>query len=102
MNERKLNRLLKLEEEVNALRKELGVSPCGETLFQAARSMWSDSDVVVEADGRGGAVLMVVSGNYPADYISLREQVFPTQEAACEAAERMVDAAVPNYRTTPE
>lgn len=89
MDTAKLNRLFELEKEVHALRKELGVSPRGEILVQASRSVWPEREVVVEADGRGGAMLMIVEGNYPVDYLTHRQQQFSTEEEACEAAEQL-------------
>ncbi len=52
--------------------------------------MWSSKDVVVEADGTGGAKLLIVEGNYPSDYITHKEQSFKTEDDACEAAERLI------------
>jgi len=52
-----LERLRKLEEECQRLRNSLDVSKRGEVIFQAPNSMWSDNDIVVEADGIGGAKL---------------------------------------------
>lgn len=52
--------------------------------------MWSATDVVVEADGEGGAKLLIVEGNYPADYTTHKVQNFPTEDEACEAAERLI------------
>lgn len=53
--------------------------------------MWSEYDIVVEADGLGGAKLLVVDGNYPIDYLTKSEKVFGTEDAACEAAEKLLD-----------
>jgi hypothetical protein len=90
MNKSKLERLRNLEKAVGALRDELAISPLGEILFEASQSVWPERDVVVEADGRGGATLMVVQGNYPVDYLTLRQQQFVTEDDACEAAEQLV------------
>jgi hypothetical protein len=90
MKPTQLNRLHQLETEIAVLRQQLGVSVRGEMIFQAPRSMWSARDVVVEADGSGGAKLLIVEGNYPADYLTHKEQIFQTEEEACEAAERLV------------
>ena len=83
--------LLKLEQNCQRLRKSLGVSNRGEVIFQAPNSMWSENDIVVEADGIGGAKLLVVGGNYPIDYSTKSEQVFATEDAACEAAEKLLE-----------
>lgn len=90
MNTAQLSQLCELENEIQALRQQLGVSARGETIFQAPRSMWSATDVVVEADGIGGAKLLIVEGNYPADYVTHKEQCFKTEDVACEAAERLI------------
>lgn len=85
-----LKRLHKLEHQVETLRRQLGVSAQGETIFQAPKSMWSATDVVVEADGWGGANLLIVEGNYPADYFVHSKQFFQTEDEACEAAEGLI------------
>jgi hypothetical protein len=90
MRATQLNHLHQLENEIATLRQQLGVSARGEMIFQAPRSMWSAADVVVEADGTGGAKLLIVEGNYPADYLTHKEQSFQTEEEACEAAERLI------------
>ena len=98
-----LRRLSKLEDEIAELRQQLSVSARGETIFQAPRSMWSSTDVVVEAVGDGGAKLLIVEGNYPADYVTHKEELFKTEDEASEAAERLI--APTNtyvYRTVPE
>jgi hypothetical protein len=86
-----LEKLKGLEEKCQRVRKSLGVSNRGEVIFQAPNGMWSESDIVVEADGIGGAKLLVVEGNYPIDYSTKSEQVFQRENAACEAAERLLE-----------
>lgn len=90
MKTTQLNQLHQLENKIAVLRRQLGVSARGEMIFQAPRSMWSATDVVVEADGAGGAKLLIVEGNYPADYMTHEEQCFQTEDNACEAAERLI------------
>ena len=75
MKTTQMNRLRQLESEM---------------IFQAPRSMYSATDVVVEADGIGGAKLLIVEGNYPADYTTHKEQIFETEDEACEAAEQLI------------
>ena len=53
--------------------------------------MWSDCDIVVEADGLGGATLLIVEGNYPLDYLVHKEQSFSSEEDACNAADDMAE-----------
>ncbi|MCW5552617.1 MAG: hypothetical protein KIS67_10730 [Verrucomicrobiae bacterium] len=89
----KTTQIHRLEKEIEVLRQELGVSARGEMIFQSPRSMWSEKDVIVEADGDGGAKLLIVEGNYPADYMTHKEQYFQTEDEACEAAERLIAPA---------
>jgi len=89
MKRTQLKKLHQLENEIAVLKQKLGVSARGEIIFQTPRSTWSEADVVVEADGSGGATLLIVEGNYPSDYLTHKTQFFPTEEAACEEAERM-------------
>lgn len=103
MKTTQLSRLHKLENEIAVLRQQLGVSACGEMIFQAPRSMRSATDVVVEADGDGGAKLLIVEGNYPADYVTHKEQLFKTEDEACEEADRLIAPTnLHGYRTEPE
>ncbi|MEI6392783.1 MAG: hypothetical protein WCT12_16970 [Verrucomicrobiota bacterium] len=80
----------RMEKQCEEMRQRLGISKRGETLYQSPLSMWSESDVVVEADGRGGATLQVVVGNYPDDYVTKSEQRFLSEDVACDAAEALV------------
>ena len=84
-----LAKLRELETQARRVRDELRISPRGETLYQAPQSMWSDNDIVVEADGSGGAKLLIVEGNYPIDYLIHRAKRFASEEEACEAADAM-------------
>lgn len=94
MKTTQLNHLNKLENQIAVLRQQLVVSARGEMIFQAPRSMWSATDVVVEADGFGGAKLLIVEGNYPADYTTHKQQFFHTEDEACEAAEHLITPTI--------
>jgi hypothetical protein len=61
----------------------------GEVIFQASYCISPDEDVVVEADGLGGATLVIVEGNYPIDYLLKLQRGFDSEEEACEAADQM-------------
>jgi hypothetical protein len=65
----------------------------GKLLFQSCYSLWPDEELVVEADGKGGATLMIVEGNYPIDYLIKRHRPFLSEDAACEAADEMIESA---------
>ena len=84
-----LQKLQKLEQRSLRIRAQLGISRPGEVIFQAPQGRWSDNNIVVEADGIGGARLRIVEGNYPIDYSIRSERKFKTEDAACEAAERI-------------
>jgi len=84
-----LQKLRKLEHQSRRIRKRLGISNPGEVIFQAPQGRWSDNDIVVEADGIGGAKLLVVEGNYPIDYSIKSEREFRSEAAACTAAEEL-------------
>jgi hypothetical protein len=90
MNPSKDTLLIKLEANLETLRRKHGISACGEIIFQAPQNNWSESDIVVESDGRGGAKLLIVEGNYPSDFTTHREQAFDTEEQACKVAEELV------------
>jgi hypothetical protein len=86
-----IQRLRDLERRCQRLRERFGVSRPGEIIFEAPQGRWSDNDVVVEADGVGGAKLLVVEGNHPIDYSIKSERKFESEDEACEAAERLLD-----------
>jgi hypothetical protein len=89
----KIEKLRKLEKKCEQLRKHIGVSARGEVLYHAPQSMWSENDVAVEADGEGGAKLLIVCGNYPSDYSIKTERRYPTEDNACNAADEIVEKA---------
>ncbi len=68
------------------------VSHRGEVLFEACYCAWPDEELIVEADGKGGATLLVVEGNYPIDYLIKQYEYFSSEDAACETADAMIDA----------
>jgi hypothetical protein len=83
-------RLTTIEREIARLRETLGVSTAGEMLFHAPQNMWSEIDIVVEADGFGGAHILFVEGNYPGDYHTHKSMFFLSETEACKEAERLV------------
>jgi hypothetical protein len=76
--------LRRLDEKARSIRKTLGYSQSGEVIWQAAIDL--DKLLVVVANGRGGASLLHVRGNYPVDYLLLEQLNFASEKAACEAA----------------
>jgi len=85
----KLGELIALQERIDGLRTELGISPPG-IIFSAPLNAINDGLVIVEADGQGGGTASVVDGNYPVDYVTKYLKVFPTEPAARAAAEEIV------------
>jgi hypothetical protein len=81
--------IFELQSRLDELRERLGVSARGELLFREDLFHVGDRVVVVEADGYGGAVLRVVEGNYPLDYLVREEKAFSTEAEAEDAAETL-------------
>ena len=86
-----LEKLAALETQAKRIRKHLKISKSGEILYRSPETTWSDNDIVVEADGSGGARLLVVEGNYPLDYFVHRQQSFRSEQEACDAADAILD-----------
>jgi hypothetical protein len=77
----------RLQAQLDSLRKRLRISERGQVLYRFDASYCDEEIVLVEADGFGGAVLRVVEGNYPMDYLTREEQAFQTENEAVAAAE---------------
>jgi hypothetical protein len=92
--EESLARLKQLENEAATIRQRLRISEANAVIFCASANPIDDEDVVVEADGFGGATLTIIEGNYPIDFLTLRETKFATEGAAVQAAERLINLAV--------
>ena len=75
-----------LQSQLDDLRQHLQIGDRGKLLFRADLSYGDDEVVLVEADGFGGAVLRVVEGNYPVDYLTREERAFSTEAEAEVAA----------------
>jgi hypothetical protein len=76
----------RLQSQLDELRQRLKISERGTILFRADLSYGDDEVVLVEADGFGGAVLRIVEGNYPVDYLTREERAFSTEAEATNAA----------------
>jgi hypothetical protein len=72
----------RLQKNLDALRKRLGIADRGQILHRFDASCCDEEIIIVEADGFGGAVLRVVEGNYPMDFFTREEQAFPTEAEA--------------------
>ena len=94
MNSKQLNptdrRLIsRLQNQLDDARKRLNVSAPGTVLYRTDMGYGDDEVALVEADGLGGAVLLVVEGNYPVDYLTKSEKAFSTEAEAVRAAETL-------------
>jgi hypothetical protein len=92
-DEKSLTRLKQLETESAEIRQRLGISSPNTVIYQASINTIDDETLVVEADGFGAATLSIVEGNYPIDFLCLRETRFPSEREAIRAAERLTDGA---------
>jgi hypothetical protein len=92
MNKNPLNKterdsIARLQAQLDSLRKRLGISERGQVLYRFDASYCDEEIILVVADGLGGAVLRVVEGNYPMDFLTREEQVFQTEDEAVASAE---------------
>jgi len=89
-DETKLAELRACYERATALRGELGIQgEPGEVIWQADQDV--DRKLVVEADGLGGARVVVVEGNYPVDYRRIRGKDCTTEDQAEQLASHILD-----------
>jgi hypothetical protein len=89
LNEADRQAVSRLQGQIDELRRQLNISPPGDVLYRADLSYADDEIVVVEANGFGGATLLVVEGNYPVDFCTREEKTFPTEAEALEAADAL-------------
>ena len=92
MNKTPLNKtdrdsVARLQQQLDTLRKRLGVSDRGQILHRFDASCCDEEIILVEAEGFGGAVLRVIEGNYPMDFYTREDQAFSTEAEALRAAE---------------
>jgi len=92
----KLAELRGLQAKADAIRKELGFNITGKVIFLEPLDVCSDAEVVVEADGFGGAKTTVVEGHYPIDYVNKFERYFASESEAEGAADDLA-----SHRATP-
>ena len=88
--EESLLRLKQLAAESEKIGSDFHISPPNSAIFRGVINPFDDEEIVVEADGFGGATLSIVEGNYPIDFLSLRETKFTSEHGAIAAAEQLV------------
>ena len=74
--------------QVDFVRHAPGASQAGEIIWQAEAF---DGPLMVIADGKGGAMLEYVEGNYPVDYMTKNSREFYSEDLACQAARACTD-----------
>ena len=87
---RRISELKHLQNQVDAIRAEIGVSHPGEILFFASL----DDLIVVEADGFGHATTSIVEGNYPVDFCTKFERTFKTEGEAVTTSDAIATGRV--------
>lgn len=92
--EKRIGILRLLQQEADDLREKLGISPPGAVLFKADLDPFNDDIAIVEANGFGGAITMIVEGNYPVDFLIKFERAFPTEEQAIAAADEVFEGEI--------
>jgi hypothetical protein len=90
----KIALLQRLQVEVDALDKDLGINPRGTVLYLAHLNLTGHDVLIVEADGCGGGTTSVVQGNYPVDYMTKLDKHFLTEEEAISAADTITERGV--------
>ena len=95
IDNQRIQNLRRIQQEADALRRELGISPPSAVVYMATANATTDEAIVVEADGFGGATTLVVEGNYPLDYCTKGERAFETEAEAVNAAEQIVLRSAP-------
>jgi hypothetical protein len=87
-------RLKRLQTEADAIRRKLRISAPNAVLYLESLDPCGDRQVVVEADGFGGATTSTVEGNCPLDYLTHHAKEFRSEEAAIHAAAEIVEQQV--------
>src|SRR5258707_7880037 len=93
LNEIDRKSVARLQEQLDELRKRLGVSDGGKILHRFDGSHCDEEIILVEADGFGGAALRVVEGNYPMDFYTREEKAFTTEAEALRSAKSFCELA---------
>ena len=89
LTQAQLEAITNLQEELDSLRRQLGVADRGVILYRSEASYADAEFIVVEADGFGGASVRRGEGNYPTDFLTLQELKFATESDAVRAAENL-------------
>lgn len=83
-----------MDDLADGLRVMHGYSMAGDVLFQADTGREETEKVVVEADGRGGADVRLVRGNFPVEFTLLCGVDCESEEEAIEEAKRWLEVGV--------
>lgn len=83
-----------LQRRIDALRKDLHIAAKDECLWRRSLNSCDDDEIIVVADGLGGAMVSQVDGNWPVDCMCANCRVFVDEHDACEFAESITDEGV--------
>lgn len=86
----------RLQDQLDQFRKGRGISAKDECLWRASLNSVDPDEIVVVADGLGGATVRQVDGNWPIDCLCIHERDFPTEDNACTFASSVTDEAYGN------
>lgn len=89
LTQAQLEAITSLQENLDSLRRQLGVADRGVILYRSEPSYADDEFIVVEADGFGGATMRRGEGNYPTDFLTFQELEFATEFDAVRAAKNL-------------
>ncbi len=81
-----LKKIKQLQAQLDGLHKLYGISPKGDCLWRGSLNSVDPDEIVVEADGLGGATTRQVDGNWPVDCMCVHERKFLTEKDACSFA----------------
>lgn len=91
MRRQKLARLKELYREEEEIRGSLRISAPLSVIYLSNLDLLNAKQVIAEADGLGAAVVRVIEGNYPVDFVIHEEKEFSSEDAALRFADRLIE-----------
>ena len=86
-------KLRQLQPRLDRMRNKLKISAPNAVLYQAFLDN-SEEQIVVEADGFGGATVSIVEGNYPLEFFVKNSKKFRREQAAVNTAMKIVEESI--------
>jgi len=87
-----VKKLTELYEEIDALRKQHGISNRGDVIWKADLNSVDDRYIIVVAEGDGSATCSQVSGNFPVDYMTESSKDFSLESDARKFAKSVIES----------